>query len=174
MNKVILVGRLTRDPEMRALASGKTVTMFAMTTNEYVGNGHETAEHHAVVVWDRLAPICAMYLGKGHQVAVEGRLQTRQWDDDLGRRYSKTEVVASPPDWNRGVNSSGSVRGGMPTVSVLGMREDRSVPVCRSREVAGQATTSRDGLGGSRVKGTPRWISRCQWQARAEARMPRG
>lgn len=52
MNKVILVGRLTRDPEMRALASGKSVTTFAVSTNEYAGDGHETAEHHAVVVWD--------------------------------------------------------------------------------------------------------------------------
>ena len=53
MNKVILVGRLTRDPEMRALASGKSVTTFAMTTNEYAGHGHghEKSEHHAVVVW---------------------------------------------------------------------------------------------------------------------------
>ena len=95
MNKVILVGRLTRDPEMRVLASGKGVTTFAVTTNEYVGNGHEQAEYHAVVVWDRLAEICAQYLGKGQQVAVEGKLQTRQWDDDLGRRHWKTEVVAS-------------------------------------------------------------------------------
>ena len=95
MNKVILVGRLSRDPEMRALASGKSVATFAVTTNEYAGDGHETAEHHAVVVWDRLAEICAQYLGKGQQVAVEGRLQSRSWDDDLGRRHSKTEVVAS-------------------------------------------------------------------------------
>ena len=51
MNRVILVGRLSRDPEMRTLASGKSVTTFAVTTNEYVGNGHEQAEHHAVVVW---------------------------------------------------------------------------------------------------------------------------
>jgi single-strand DNA-binding protein len=95
MNKVILVGRLSRDPEMRALASGMSVTTFAVTTNEYAGNGHEKAEQHAVVVWDRLAEICAMYLGKGQQVAVEGKLQTRQWDDDLGHRHWKTEVVAS-------------------------------------------------------------------------------
>src|SRR5450759_1152111 len=95
MNKVILTGRLTRDPEMRALASGKSVTTFAVATNEYVGNGHEKAEHHAVVVWDRLAEICAQYLGKGIMVAVEGRLQTRSWDDETGRRHWKTEVVAS-------------------------------------------------------------------------------
>jgi single-strand DNA-binding protein len=80
---------------MRALASGKVVTTFAVTTSEYVGNGTETAEHHAIVVWDRLAEICAMYLGKGQHVAVEGKLHTRQWDDDLGRRHWKTEVVAS-------------------------------------------------------------------------------
>jgi len=95
MNKVILVGRLTRDPEMRALASGKSVTTFAVTTTEYAGNGHEQAEHHAVVVWDRLADVCSQYLGKGIMVAVEGKLQTRQWDDDLGRRHWKTEVLAS-------------------------------------------------------------------------------
>ena len=95
MNKVLLTGRLTRDPELRALASGKSVTTFAVTTNEYVGNGREKAEHHAVVVWDRLAQICAQYLGKGVLVAVEGKLQTRQWDDELGHRHWKTEVVAT-------------------------------------------------------------------------------
>ena len=86
MNKVLLTGRLTRDPEMRALASGKNVTTFGMATNEYVGGGKEKAEYHAVVTWDRLAEVCATYLGKGMRVAVEGRLQTRQWDDDRGAR----------------------------------------------------------------------------------------
>ncbi len=95
MNKVLLTGRLTRDPEMRALASGKNVTTFGVATNEYVGGGKEKAEYHSIVVWDRLAEICATYLGKGMSVAVEGRLQTRQWDDDRGARHWKTEVVAS-------------------------------------------------------------------------------
>ena len=94
MNKVLLTGRLTRDPEMRALASGKHVTTFAVATNEYVGNGREKAEYHAVIAWDRLADISAQYLGKGSMVAVEGRLQTRQWDDEAGKRHWKTEVVA--------------------------------------------------------------------------------
>ena len=66
-----------------------------VATNEYRGNGQEKAEYHAVVTWDRLAEICGTYLGKGQQVAVEGRLQTRQWDDDRGARHWKTEVVAS-------------------------------------------------------------------------------
>jgi len=95
MNRVLLTGRLTRDPEMRALASGKHVTSFSVATNEYVGNGREKAEYHAVIAWERLADICAQYLGKGAMVAVEGRLQTRQWDDEAGKRHWKTEVVAS-------------------------------------------------------------------------------
>lgn len=95
MNKVLLTGRLTRDPEMRSLASGKSVTQFSVATNEYAGNGKERAEYHNVVTWDRLAEICGTYLGKGQQVAIEGRIQTRTWDDDRGQRHWKTEVVAA-------------------------------------------------------------------------------
>jgi single-strand DNA-binding protein len=95
VNKVLLTGRLTRDPEMRSLASGKSVTQFSVATNEYAGNGKERAEYHNVVTWDRLAEICGTYLGKGQQVAVEGRIQTRTWDDDRGQRHWKTEVVAA-------------------------------------------------------------------------------
>jgi single-strand DNA-binding protein len=94
MNRVLLTGRLTRDPEMRALASGKRVTAFSVATNEYVGKGREKAEYHAVITWERLADICAQYLGRGSMVAIEGRLQTRQWDDEAGKRHWKTEVVA--------------------------------------------------------------------------------
>ena len=95
MNKVLLTGRLTRDPELRSLASGSSVATFAVATNEFRGNGKERAEYHNVVVWDRLAQICGQYLGKGQQVAIEGRLQTRHWDDDKGTRHWKTEIVAA-------------------------------------------------------------------------------
>ena len=95
MNKVLLTGRLTRDPEMRALASGKSVTQFSLATNEYAGHGKERAEYHNVVTWDKLAEICARYLGKGQQVAIEGRIQTRSWDDERGARHWKTEIVAN-------------------------------------------------------------------------------
>ncbi len=94
MNRVLLTGRLTRDPEMRSLASGKTVTQFSIATNEYRG-GQEKAEFHTVVTWDRLAEICAQYLGKGQLVAIEGRIQTRQWEDDRKVRHWKTEIVAN-------------------------------------------------------------------------------
>jgi len=95
VNKVLLAGRLTRDPEMRALASGKHVTQFTVATTEYAGNGKERGEFHNVVTWDRLAQTCGEFLGKGQQVAIEGRLQTRSWDDDRGQRHWKTEVVAN-------------------------------------------------------------------------------
>jgi single-strand DNA-binding protein len=95
VNKVILTGRLTRDPEMRSLTSGKNVTTFTVASNEFLGGGREKAEYSNVVTWDRLAEIAGTYLGKGQQVAIEGRLQTRSWDDDRGQRHWKTEVVAS-------------------------------------------------------------------------------
>lgn len=94
MNRVMLTGRLTRDPELRKLASGKTVTQFSVATNDYRG-GTEKAEYHNVVTWDRLAEICGQYLGKGQLVALEGRIQTRQWEDDGKQRHWKTEIVAS-------------------------------------------------------------------------------
>jgi single-strand DNA-binding protein len=95
VNKVLLTGRLTRDPEMRSLASGKNVTTFTVASNEFLGGGKEKSEYHPVVAWDRLAEIAGRYLGKGQQVAIEGRLQTRSWDDDKGARHWKTEIVAS-------------------------------------------------------------------------------
>ncbi len=95
MNKVLLTGRLTRDPEMRSLASGKNVTTFTVASNEFLGAGKEKAEYSPVVTWDRLAEIAGRYLGKGQQVAIEGRLQTRSWDDDKGARHWKTEIVAA-------------------------------------------------------------------------------
>jgi single-strand DNA-binding protein len=94
MNRVLLTGRLTRDPELRTTAGGKAVAQFSVASHEFVA-GKEKPEFHAIVAWDRLAETCGRYLGKGQQVAIEGRLQTRSWDDDRGQRHWKTEVVAS-------------------------------------------------------------------------------
>jgi single-strand DNA-binding protein len=94
MNKVLLTGRLTRDPELRTTAGGKAVAQFSVATHEYAA-GKEKSEFHTVVAWQRLAETCGRYLGKGQQVAVEGRIQTRTWDDDKGVRHWKTEIVAS-------------------------------------------------------------------------------
>jgi single stranded DNA-binding protein len=95
VNKVLLTGRLTRDPEMRSLASGKVVTTFTVASNEFLGSGKEKAEYSPVVTWDRLAEIAGRYLGKGQQVAIEGRLQTRSWDDDRGQRQCQVIRVGA-------------------------------------------------------------------------------
>jgi single-strand DNA-binding protein len=95
MNKVMLVGRLTRDPELRSLPSGKPLATFVVATNEFRGGSGERTEYHNVIAWDRLAEICGQFLSKGQLVDIEGRLQTRQWDDDAGVRHWKTEVVAN-------------------------------------------------------------------------------
>src|SRR5262245_12781633 len=79
---------------MRSLPSGKVVTQFAVATNDYRG-GEEKPEYHDIVTWDRLAEICGQYLGKGQLVALEGRLQTRRWEDDRKQRHWRTEIVAS-------------------------------------------------------------------------------
>jgi single-strand DNA-binding protein len=94
MNRVLLTGRLTRDPEMRSLPSGKTVTNFSVATNEY-RKGEEYTEYHSVVTWERLAEICGQFLGKGQMVSLEGRLQTRRWEDERKIKHYRTEIVAS-------------------------------------------------------------------------------
>ncbi|HXZ99024.1 MAG TPA: single-stranded DNA-binding protein [Candidatus Binatia bacterium] len=104
LNKVMLIGRLTRDPELRYTPSGTAVCNLAMATNRYGqdqgGERREFTDYHDVVVWNqgnrRLAELCSQYLQKGRLVYVEGRLQTRSWDDaQSGQKRYKTEVNAS-------------------------------------------------------------------------------
>ena len=99
VNKVMLVGNLGANPEMRYTPSGAAVTNFNIATSEAwtdkTGQRQERTEWHRIVVWGRIAEVCSQYLSKGRQVFVEGRLQTRQWEDkDGGKRYT-TEVIAS-------------------------------------------------------------------------------
>src|SRR4029450_10055732 len=87
VNKVFLTGRLTRDPEMRSLATGKNVTTFTVASNEYLSGGREKAEYSNVVTWDRLAEIAGTYLGKGQQLAGEGPPHDRARHDDCRQRH---------------------------------------------------------------------------------------
>ncbi|MGA0163243.1 MAG: single-stranded DNA-binding protein [Bdellovibrionota bacterium] len=99
INKVILVGRLGADPEIRYTQSGAGVANFNLATSETWldrdGQRQEKTEWHRVVVWGKMAETCSQYLGKGRQVYVEGRLQTRSWDDKDGNKRYTTEVVAN-------------------------------------------------------------------------------
>ena len=99
VNKAIIVGNLGRDPEMRATQSGTQVVNFSVATsstyNDAQGQRQEQTEWHNVVAFGRLAEICAQYLHKGKQVYIEGRIQTRSWDDkETGQKKYMTEIVA--------------------------------------------------------------------------------
>lgn len=99
VNKVILIGNLGKDPEVRHTPSGAAVANFPIATNEAwnnkEGQREERTEWHRVVAFGRLAEICGQYLKKGKQVYIEGRLQTRSWDDREGNKRYTTEIVAA-------------------------------------------------------------------------------
>src|ERR1041385_5672128 len=99
VNKVILIGRLGKDPELKYTASGTPFCRFSMATDNVwndktSGERQEKTEWHSIVVWDRLAEICNQYLTKGQLVYIEGSLQTREWDDQEGNKRRTTEVRA--------------------------------------------------------------------------------
>ncbi|MGI8587291.1 MAG: single-stranded DNA-binding protein [Chloroflexia bacterium] len=100
LNKVTLIGRLGKDPEMKYIPSGVAVTKFSLATNRYTKpqdgstQGQEETDWHNIVAWDKLADTCNQYLHKGSLVYLEGRLQTRSWEQDGQKRYM-TEIIAS-------------------------------------------------------------------------------
>jgi single-strand DNA-binding protein len=99
VNKVILIGNLGRDPELRYTPGGQAVANFTLATNERFstkdGEKQERTEWHRIVAWGRTGEICAQYLSKGRSVYVEGRLQTREWEDKEGQKRRTTEIVAN-------------------------------------------------------------------------------
>jgi single-strand DNA-binding protein len=99
VNKVILVGRLGRDPESRFTGSGQAVCNFSLATDRSYkdrnGQTQKQTEWHKIVVWAKLAEICQKYLKKGSQIFIEGRIQSRQWDDKDGNKRTSFEIVAN-------------------------------------------------------------------------------
>ncbi len=110
VNKVIILGRLGSDPETKAVSTGSTITRFSLATseawNDKDGKKQERTEWHRVVVWGKLAEICGKYLAKGRQAYVEGRLQTRSWEDQQGVKKYTTEIVASTVQFIGGSQSA--------------------------------------------------------------------
>lgn len=97
LNKALIIGRLTRDPEMRSTPQGAQVCSFSIATN-YVyksqsGEKVEQVEYHNIVAWRKLAEIAGQYLKKGSRVYIEGRIQTRSWDGQDGQKKNRTEIV---------------------------------------------------------------------------------
>src|SRR6266851_3948245 len=120
LNKVMLIGRLTRDPEMRYTPSGSPVTSFSLATNRYGqgpdGEKKEYTDYHNVVVWNigkrNLAEIAGQYLHKGSLVYVEGRLQTRSWEGQDGQKRTRTEINANDVQFLDTRGGSGGGGGG--------------------------------------------------------------
>jgi len=98
LNKVMIIGRLGRDPEMRFTPGGKPVTTFSIAVSRNwtasSGERHDETEWFNIVCWGTLAEICNQHLRKGRQVFIEGRLQTRSWEDESGKKHYRTEIVA--------------------------------------------------------------------------------
>ncbi|MCX6703273.1 MAG: single-stranded DNA-binding protein [Candidatus Zambryskibacteria bacterium] len=98
LNQAIVIGNLTRDPEFKALPSGITVTSFSVATNrvwkDKNGAKQESADYHNIVLFGRQAEIANQYLKKGASVLIEGRMQTRSWDDAGGKKNYRTEIIA--------------------------------------------------------------------------------
>ncbi|PIU11026.1 single-stranded DNA-binding protein [Candidatus Kuenenbacteria bacterium CG08_land_8_20_14_0_20_37_23] len=98
LNRAMIIGNLTKTPEVRTTPNGISVTSFGVATNfiwtDASGNRQEKVEFHNIVAWRKLAEICGQYLRKGSKVYIEGRLQTRSWDDQTGNKRYITEIVA--------------------------------------------------------------------------------
>ena len=130
VNKVILVGNLGSDPEVRTTPSGQRVANFRMATSRswsgQDGQRQEKTEWHSIVAWGKLADICERYLNKGKQVYVEGRLETRNWQDKEGQTRYKTEVICETmqmlgragADRNGDPGADAPSRGGTPDESM--------------------------------------------------------
>src|SRR3982750_250182 len=110
VNKVIIVGRLGADPELKTVTGGQSVARLSIATSENwtdkQGQRQERTEWHRIVVWGKLAELCEKYLSKGRQCYVEGRLQTRSWDDKDGNKRYTTEVVATTVQFLGGPSAS--------------------------------------------------------------------
>ena len=98
LNKVLIVGRMTADPQLRTTPSGQSVTSFGVATNrvwkDKSGSKQEDTEFHNVVAWGRQAEVAVQYLKKGAMVMIEGRLRTRSWQDKQGQNHKSTEIIS--------------------------------------------------------------------------------
>ena len=122
INKAIIIGRLGRDPEVRYTPSGSAVANFSVATSEEwkdkdTGEKRERTEWHRIVAFNRLGEICGEYLAKGRQVYIEGRIQTREWEDQNGVKRYTTEIVANQMQMLGARDNAGGGRPDSPPMS---------------------------------------------------------
>jgi len=131
LNKVFLIGRLTRDPETKALPSGKSVTTFGLATDRVFtdksGQKQQQTEFHNIVMFGRLAEIASQYLAKGSLTYIEGRIQTRSWQDSSGNKKYRTEILAER--MQLGPKSQGGIRQDKASQSAKDLPAQEDIPV---------------------------------------------
>lgn len=153
LNKVQLIGNLTRDPELRYTPNGTAVCSFGLATNRSwktdSGEKHDEAEFHNIVAWNKLAELCSQFLVKGRKVFVEGRIATRTWTGQDGAQRNKTEIVISDMillDSNRPATTAPSEPAEAPVVEDKKVsKEEKVSPLRKGSE--GQAKVSKGGEG---------------------------
>ena len=117
LNKAFIIGNLTRDPELKALPSGTKVCSFSLATNRIYkdkdGKKVENVDYHNIVAFAKLGELCGTYLKKGAQALIEGRIQTRSWDDAAGGKKYRTEIIADSVQFgSKGTGATGASTGG--------------------------------------------------------------
>ncbi len=136
LNKVILIGRLTRDPESRSLPSGQSLTSFGMATDRFFsdksGQKQQQTEFHNIVIFGKLADIASQYLNKGSLVLIEGRLQTRSWQDSSGNKRSRTEIIGER--LQLGPKSAGKITPAAPQKEAKEEPAQEDIPVIEEDE----------------------------------------
>src|SRR4030043_1010266 len=151
LNKVILIGRLTSDPEAKTIPSGQMVCSFGLATNRVWTNQEtkqkeEKAEFHNIVLWRRLAEIASQYLNKGSLVLIEGRIQTRSWEDQSGNKRYRTEIVAE--NMQMGPRGAGDT-GAMPSQAPSQAQDE--IPIIETEELP----SAEEGEEGEKGKDIP-------------------
>lgn len=130
LNKAIVYGNLTRDPELKSLPSGIKVTSFSLATNrvwkDKAGAKQESVDFHNIVLFSKLAELAAQYLKKGSSVLIEGRMQTRSWDDATGKKY-RTEIIADSMQFGPRA-AGGPAEGGYSAPSAQSSSKGSSAP----------------------------------------------
>lgn len=143
-NKAVIVGRLTRDPESKTLPSGQPVVNFSLATNrvwtDQQGNKQEATEFHNIVAFGKLADICTRYLNKGRLVLIEGRLQTRNWQDQNNVRHYRTEIIANNMQMGPRSGSASSPEQGSPSET----QSNEDIPVIEAEDLSQQQNQTKE------------------------------
>jgi single-strand DNA-binding protein len=137
LNKAVIIGRLTRDPETRSMPNGQSVCNFAMATDRFFkdksGQRQQQTEFHNIVAFGRLGEIAAQYLTKGALAFIEGRIQTRSWQDNSGNKKFRTEIVAER--LQMGPRNSGRPTTNIPTVEKNSLPAQEEIPIIQEEEI---------------------------------------